>query len=55
MKWNNNQWWYYTPKNQWMYYDNNNWSAYDAKTYLPPRSNYIYGNSNYGHRHEPPA
>lgn len=44
---NNNQWWYYTPRNSWMYYDNNNWSAYDAKTYLPPRSSYIYGNSNY--------
>src|SRR6478672_7393901 len=44
MQYNNNQWWYYTPKNQWMYYDNNNWTAYDAKTYLPPRTGYVYGN-----------
>jgi hypothetical protein len=46
MKWNNNQWWYYNPQNQWMYYDNNNWSAYNANSYLPPRTSYVYGNSN---------
>jgi hypothetical protein len=47
MRWNNNQWWYYTPQNNWMYYDNNNWTAYDLNTYLPPRQSYVYGNYRY--------
>jgi hypothetical protein len=50
MRYNNNQWWYYTPKNSWMYYDNNTWNAYDAKTYLPPRTGYVYGNQAPGSR-----
>src|SRR4029078_1739502 len=46
MRYNNNQWWYYTPQNKWMYYDNNTWTDYDANTYLPPRQSYMYGNYN---------
>ena len=43
MRWHNNQWWYYTPKNTWMYYNNNAWSDYDAATFVPPRTGYYTG------------
>lgn len=37
MRYHNNEWWYYTPRNRWMYYRNNNWANYEANTYLAPR------------------
>lgn len=43
MRYYNDEWWYYTPRNTWMYYRNNAWTPYQVDNFQVAPSRYSAG------------